>query len=278
MDGRRIGEANQECRERPEPGRLGNLFGKDFHETVGEAAASYVTGAVLGALVFGYLTDRLGRKRMFLETLALYLASTVATAFAGGALSFFVCRFFTGAAIGGEYSAINSAIDELIPARVRGWVDLAINGSFWLGAIAGAALSLVLLDLRWFSAGVGWRVAFALGAALAVAILIVRRHVPESPRWLFLHGRLTEAEFLVSNIESRITQETGALIDVTEFISVRTRTNTGLDSVVKTLIATYPKRTILGLALRCSKRIGYSLSDCRGLLSGRRSHVYCGGG
>src|SRR3954471_16496412 len=144
----------------------------------------YIVGAAVGALFFGYLTDRLGRKKLFLASLAVYLVATVATGLCWSAASFWVFRFFTGFGIGGEYSAINSAIDELIPARARGWVDLSINGSYWLGAAAGAALSGVLLDKDLFPADVGWRLAFFLGAVLAVGIMLVRRHVPESPRWM----------------------------------------------------------------------------------------------
>ena len=158
---------------------------------IGQAAAVYVAGACVGALFFGWLADRLGRKKLFLITLALYLVATVATAFSTTFLMFAICRFFTGAGIGGEYAAINSAIDELIPARVRGTVDLIINGSFWLGTAVGAALSIVLLNENIFAADVGWRLAFGLGAVLGVGILLVRRHVPESPRWMFIHGRST---------------------------------------------------------------------------------------
>jgi MFS family permease len=142
---------------------------------VGLAAAIYVLGACLGALVFGYLTDRFGRKKLFMITLVLYLLATVATAFSRNALYFYVCRFFTGAGIGGEYAAINSAIDELIPARLRGRVDLIINGSFWLGTMFGASLALFLLDTNRFPADLGWRMAFGLGAVLGLAILLVRR-------------------------------------------------------------------------------------------------------
>ncbi len=138
-------------------------------------------------MFFGWLADRLGRKKLFIITLAVYLAATVATAFSGSFLFFGVCRFFTGAGIGGEYAAINSAIDELIPARVRGTVDLIINGSFWLGTAAGAALSILLLDEKILAADFGWRLAFGLGAVLSVGILLVRRNVPESPRWMFIH-------------------------------------------------------------------------------------------
>ncbi len=154
--------------------------------------SAYIAGAVLGALFFGRLADRLGRKRIFLVTLSVYLVATVLTAFTWNLASFALCRFLTGFGIGGEYAAINSAIDELIPARVRGRVDLAINGTFWVGAALGAGLSIVLLDPGFLAPDIGWRIAFGLGAVLGIAILLVRRYVPESPRWLLTHGQPTK--------------------------------------------------------------------------------------
>src|SRR3954463_1557076 len=162
----------------------------DYQGAVG--GTFYIAGAAVGALVFGSLPARLGRKRLFLASLGIYLVATIATGLTWSAPSFWAFRFLTGFGIGGEYAAINSAIDELIPARARGWVDLAINGSYWLGAAAGAALSGVLLDKSLFAADVGWRLAFFLGAVLAVGIMLVRRNVPESPRWLMIHGRADE--------------------------------------------------------------------------------------
>jgi MFS family permease len=183
-------------------------------------------------------------------TLLVYLVATVATAFSGSFLWFGICRFFTGAGIGGEYAAINSAIDELIPARVRGTVDLIINGSFWLGTAAGALLSLVLLDEAIFAADVGWRLAFGLGAILGIGILLVRRYVPESPRWLFIHGRDEEAETLVTDIERQVSDETGQqLEEPRRSIKVRQRRAIGFGTVAKTVFKLYPKRTTLGLAL-----------------------------
>src|SRR3954464_8830799 len=176
---------------------------------IGWAASAYIGGAVLGALFFGRLADSLGRKRMFLVTLVVYLVATVCTAFSFGMVSFALCRFFTGFGIGGEYAAINSAIDELIPARVRGTVGLAINGTFWVGAAMGAALSIVLLEPSLIGAQYGWRLAFLLGGVLGVAILLVRRHVPESPRWLIRHGRAEEAERVVTEIEREVTARPG---------------------------------------------------------------------
>ncbi len=161
---------------------------------IGWSDSIYIAGAVIGALLFGRLTDRLGRKKLFLITLVVYTIGTLATAFSPNFAFFALCRFVTGLGIGGEYAAINSAIDELIPARVRGRVNLAINGSFWVGAALGAALSLVLLDARVIRPVWGWRAGFALGAVLAVAILLVRRDVPESPRWLLAHGPRRRSE------------------------------------------------------------------------------------
>lgn len=181
---------------------------------VGWTGSLYVAGTIVGALWFGHLTDRLGRKRLFLVTLALYAIATLATAFATDFVFFSVCRFVTGMGIGGEYAAINSAIDELIPARVRGRVNLAINGSFWLGAALGAGLSLVLLDPRVLGPVWGWRGGFALGALLALAIVLVRRHVPESPRWLRSHGHAEEAERIVTDIEREVAHERGPLASI----------------------------------------------------------------
>src|SRR3954470_10243811 len=207
-------------------GRLGES-GAGLHlsaSQTGSAAACYVAGACVGALFFGQLTDRFGRKKLFLLTLLVYIVATVATAFAMSPAYFFIARFFTGAGIGGEYAAINSAIDELIPARVRGRIDLIINGTYWAGAALGALASIVLLYKGIFAADVGWRLAFGLGAILGLGILIVRRSVPESPRWLFIHGREEEAEQIVRDIEAQVQESTGAeLPEAKKEIAVRQR-------------------------------------------------------
>ena len=171
---------------------------------VGLASSAYLAGAVLGAMFFGWLTDRLGRKKLFFITLGVYLVATAATALSWNFWSFALFRFLTGAGIGGEYTAINSTIQELVPARVRGWTDLAINGSFWVGAALGAAGSIVLLDPSLLPADIGWRAAFAIGAALSLTILFMRMWLPESPRWLVTHGRAAEAEAIVAAIEARL--------------------------------------------------------------------------
>ncbi len=217
---------------------------------VGDAAGIYIAGACVGALVFGHLTDRLGRRRLFLVTLALYLVATVLTATSRNAEMFFVFRFFTGMGIGGEYAAINSAIDELIPARVRGTVDLLVNGSYWLGTAAGAAATLVLLNPSLVPLDVGWRLCFLMGAVLGLGVLLVRRNLPESPRWLSTHGRVDEADRIVRSIEQDVTTSTGETLgEVTESITVDTKARVGLFDVVRTVFGQYPRRTVLGLSL-----------------------------
>ena len=218
---------------------------------IGLAGAVYVAGACLGALFFGQLTDRFGRKKLFLVTLGVYTVATVATAFAPNPLWYFCARFVTGMGIGGEYAAINSAIDELIPKKYRGRVDVAINGSFWVGAALGSLLTIPLLDPQVLDPGLGWRLAFGLGGILAVGILIVRRHVPESPRWLFIHGRDEEGEEIVRSIEKTVDAETsGGLRPVEdEPITIRQRRTISVAEIAKTVITLYPRRTILCFAL-----------------------------
>ena len=195
---------------------------------IGMAGAVYVAGACLGALFFGQLTDQYGRKKLFLITLGVYTVATVLTAFSMSPTWYFCARFLTGAGIGGEYAAINSAIDELIPAKYRGRVDVAINGSFWVGATIGSLLTIPLLDPTIVPAEWGWRLAFGLGAILAVGILLVRRHVPESPRWLFIHGREDEAETIVKDIEHTVEEESGKQLDsVSDTITIRQRKTIG---------------------------------------------------
>jgi MFS family permease len=217
---------------------------------IGTAAAVYVAGACTGALFFGQLTDRFGRKKLFLITLGVYIVATLATAASWTAWFFFLCRFVTGAGIGGEYAAINSAIDELIPARVRGRVDLIINGSYWVGAAAGAAVAILLLNEALFSASVGWRLAFLLGAVIGLGVLVVRRNVPESPRWLFIHGREEEAEQIVRSIEQEVERETDEhLSEPKQTLTVRQREKIPFREIAKTAFQRYPRRAILGLAL-----------------------------
>jgi MFS family permease len=219
-------------------------------EVAGLAASLYVAGACFGALLFGQLTDRFGRKKLFMITLGVYLAATFATAFSWTAVFFFACRFVTGMGIGGEYSAINSAIDELIPAKHRGRIDIVINGTYWLGAAVGALLSVAALHI--FSPLLDWRVCFGLGFILGLGILIVRRHVPESPRWLFIHGREREAEQVTSDIEREVAAGTDSElepVDPDDTIRIRQRKTIGLAEITRTVMKDYPKRSVLGLML-----------------------------
>ena len=225
---------------------------------VGFTAAAYLSGAVLGALLFGYLTDRLGRKKLFTVTLLLYLAATAATAFSWNLTSYLVFRFFTGAGIGGEYSAINSAIDELIPARVRGRVDLIINSTFWLGAALGAAASILLLDPARFAVDRGWRYAFGIGAVLGLAILFLRHWVPESPRWLMTHGRNDEAETIVGDIEREVSDHPDMLEPVTQKAKIRVRASTPWSEIWRAIAVDNRSRSLLGLTLMVAQAFFYN--------------------
>jgi MFS family permease len=226
---------------------------------VGLASSAYLAGAVLGAVFFGWLTDRLGRKKLFFITLAVYLIATAATAFSWNLSSFILFRFFTGAGIGGEYAAINSTIQELIPARVRGWTDLVINGSFWVGAALGAVLSIVLLDPALLPADTGWRAAFAAGAILSVVVFFMRMWLPESPRWLITHGRAAEAEAVVDEIEARLRRE-GHELAPPPFakIRLRARTHTPIAEAAATLMRLHRQRTLVGLSLMGAQAFFYN--------------------
>jgi MFS family permease len=217
---------------------------------VGAAGSAYILGACLGALYFGRLADKIGRKRLFMLTLAIFLAGSVLTAFSMNFAWFLACRFVTGAGVGGEYSAIHSAVDELIPARVRGAVDLIIGGSYWIGTILGSLASLVLLDKSLFAEDIGWRLCFGLAAAMGFAILLVRRNVPESPRWLFLHGYEVEAERVTRDIERQVAEGTGQeLLEPRRRIRVKQRGPMGLGEIAGVVFRMYPKRTFVGLSL-----------------------------
>ncbi len=227
---------------------------------VGLTASAYLAGSVLGAILFSYLTDRQGRKKWFTFTLLLYLAATVMTAFSWDLWSFMACRFLAGAGIGGEYAAINSAIDELIPARARGHTDLAINGSWWLGTILGALLTIPLLDPALISEQIGWRLCFAFGAVLGLAMILVRRVLPESPRWLMTHGRIDEAEQIVCDVEETILkQEALASLPTPQgSITLHSNMHVTLTTVARELFASYPRRTVLGIALMVTQSFLYN--------------------
>jgi len=226
---------------------------------VGLAASAYLAGAVLGALFFGWLTDRLGRKKLFFITLAVYLLATAATALSWSFWSFALFRFLTGAGIGGEYSAINSTIQELIPARVRGWNDLVVNGSFWLGAALGALGAIVLLDPALVDPEYGWRFCFGIGAALALAIFLMRLWLPESPRWLMTHGQAGEAERVVAGIERRVLAQ-GRITPPFDLprVRLRARAHTPLLEVVDTIVRKHRTRALVGLALMVAQAFFYN--------------------
>ncbi len=226
---------------------------------VGFANSAYLAGAVLGALGFGWLTDRIGRKKLFFITLALYLTATAATALSWSVGSYALFRFLTGAGIGGEYTAINSTIQELVPARYRGWTDLIINGSFWIGAAMGAVSAIVLLDPAVFSADVGWRLAYLTGACLGMIVFVMRLWIPESPRWLMIHGQPDRAHAIVAEIEKSVIGEApDERQRVWPKIKLRMRDHTPLREVAHTLFSLYRQRSLVGLALMIAQAFFYN--------------------
>jgi MFS family permease len=223
---------------------------------VGFSNSAYLAGAVLGALGFGWLTDRIGRKKLFFITLALYLTATAATALSWNVASYALFRFLTGAGIGGEYTAINSTIQELVPARYRGWTDLVINGSFWIGAAIGATSAIVLLDPALIGPDHGWRLAYLTGAALGLVVFVMRMWIPESPRWLMIHGQPDEAHRIVADIEQSVT---GHVQDqALPKIKLRMRSHTPLREVADTLFFAYRQQSLVGLALMIAQAFFYN--------------------
>jgi MFS family permease len=223
------------------------------------ANSAYLVGATCGALYFGWLTDRLGRKKLFFVTLIIYMAFTAATAFSSNILTLALFRFLTGAGIGGEYAAINSAIQELIPARYRGRTDLAINGSFWIGAALGAAVSIVVLDETLISSQLGWRVAFLGGAVVACFIYHIRQWIPESPRWLMTHHRADEGAAIVELIEEGIRKRGQEIEPVSAPLSrLRGRRYTPLREVMLALFTFYRRRTLVGFSLMAAQAFFYN--------------------
>jgi MFS family permease len=228
---------------------------------VGFANSAYLAGAVLGALGFGWLTDRIGRKKLFFITLAVYLTATAATALSWSVASYALFRFLTGAGIGGEYTAINSTIQELVPARYRGWTDLVINGSFWIGAALGATSSIVLLDPALIGPDLGWRLAYLTGAALGLVVFVMRMWIPESPRWLMIHGRPEQAHAIVDEIEKSARGKDyvgGEQQQLLPKIRLRMRSHTPLREVARTLLTTHRQRSLVGLVLMIAQAFFYN--------------------
>ena len=229
-------------------------------EQVGLAASAYLVGAVSGALFFGWLTDRLGRKKLFSITVLVYLTATVACGLSWDFWSFAAFRLLTGAGIGGEYAAVNATIQELIPARRRGFTDLVVNGSFWIGAAAGAIGALVVLNPAVMPAEYGWRFAFIIGGALGLIVLLLRRFLPESPRWLMTHGRPDEARRVVAEIERRVEQETGRPLPPVPHQALRLRSDvqSWFGPAARALFTDYPRRTVLGVTLMAAQAFCYN--------------------
>jgi MFS family permease len=226
---------------------------------IGLTSSAYLVGAVLGALGFGWLTDRIGRKKLFFVTLTLYLLATAATALSWNVGSFALFRFLTGAGIGGEYTAINSTIQELVPARYRGWTDLTINGSFWIGAAIGAVGAIVLLDPQVIDPELGWRLAFLTGAVLGLVVFVMRLWIPESPRWLMIHGRPDQAASIVAGIEGMAVRHSDAPAEgIWPTIRIRMRDHTPLREVAQTLFYAYRQRSLVGLALMVAQAFFYN--------------------
>eukprot|EP01105_Mastigella_eilhardi_P011113 TRINITY_DN2566_c0_g2_i2.p1 TRINITY_DN2566_c0_g2~~TRINITY_DN2566_c0_g2_i2.p1 ORF type:complete len:379 (-),score=73.91 TRINITY_DN2566_c0_g2_i2:598-1734(-) len=230
---------------------------------VGAATGIYIAGACLGSLVFSYLADRYGRRKLFVVTLSTYLLFSVLTAFSWEFYSFATCRFLAGMGIGGEYSAVYSAIDEIVPARVRGQLALLISGTYWVGAAAASLLSALLLNPAVINQLYGWRVAFGLGASLGIGVLLVRGLVPESPRWLMTHGCVEEAERVVSEIEEKVRRYTKMELlplgtDVAITIELQQKGKAGFVEVARVMFLQYPRRTVLGLVLMSSQAFLYN--------------------
>jgi MFS family permease len=247
-------------------GSLAGALGQDWSLALtatetGLAASLYLSGAIVGALGFGYLSDRIGRRRLFTVTISIYALATLLTGCAWNFWSFAVFRFLTGTGIGGEYAAINSAIQEWIPARHRGWTDLAINGSFWIGAALGAVGALIALDPTLVPQRIGWRLAFAIGGLLGLAVLLLRRNVPESPRWLMTHGQQDEGARILTEIEERISRKQDIALDpIPREARVRLRTAriVALPALVRVLFIHYPRRAFLCIVLMASQAFFYN--------------------
>ena len=226
---------------------------------IGYSASCYLIGAVGGALFFGWLTDRVGRKMMFTITVSVYLLATIATGLAWNFWSFALFRFITGAGIGGEYSAVNATIQELIPARRRGYVDLVINGSFWIGAALGAAGSLVMLDPAIMAPRYGWRLAFVIGGVIGLTALLLRRWIPESPRWLMTHGRPEEAERVMAGIETFVADSSGPLPPVADrSIRLNDDQDRWFIKGIVLLFRQYGQRMIVSTALMTAQAFCYN--------------------
>ncbi|HKV91323.1 MAG TPA: MFS transporter [Candidatus Angelobacter sp.] len=242
-------------------GAVGGVLKQSLHMSdaqVGASATFYLLGAVIGAIGFGYATDRLGRKKLFTVTLLVYLIATACSALAWNFWSFAFFRFVTGSGIGGEYAAINSAIDELIPARIRGHVDLIINATYWIGAAVGALATILLLNTHAISPSLGWRFTFLLGAMLGIVIIFIRHFIPESPRWLMTHGREEEAERIVTQVESEVGKRCKLPEPEGEPLTITARHGVSWKEIWQAMVHTHGTRSLLGLGLMISQAFFYN--------------------
>jgi MFS family permease len=241
-----------------------NGFQKELGMTsgdVGLAGTIYLVGQVVGSLVFGRLSDRLGRKKLFIITLAIYLVGSGLAGLSFNMEMLFAFRFIAGLGIGGEYAAINSAIDELIPSHYRGRVDIAINGTYWGGAALGSVANLFFLNPDLFAENLGWRLAFFIGPILGLLMIYMRRHIPESPRWLMTHGRETEAEKTVDDIEARVERESGRRlppVDNSKALEVVPQKSVGFVKIFSVLFRDYPNRAVTGLVMMITQSFLYN--------------------
>jgi MFS family permease len=240
-----------------------NGFSQEFHMTSGQIGAlgtTYLVGQVFGAVIFGRLSDKLGRRKLFILTLVIYLVGSGVAGLSPAVWFLFIFRFIAGAGIGGEYAAINSAIDELIPSKYRGRVDIAVNGTYWGGAAIGAAANLYFLNTDFFDVNVGWRLAFFIGPVIGIAIIFLRRNIPESPRWFMTHGYEKQAEDTVDEIERRVESEGGVLEPVPDNLAMEVKATGSIPfrTIWHVLWAQYPKRTITGLSMMITQSFLYN--------------------
>ena len=244
-------------------------------QAVASAASTYLAGAVIGALLFGRLTDRYGRRKLFLVTLATYSLATIGSGLSLNPMMFFICRFFTGLGIGGEYAAINSAVDELIPGKIRGTIDLVVNATFWLGAILGSVAALYLMGGHAVPVHWGWRLAFTVGGTLGLAVLLLRLAVPESPRWLMLRGREQAAEHIVGDIEAQVKASHGGLPAISgDKLKIRTRDHTPWREIFKNMLGESRQRSFLGLTLMAGQAFFFNaIFFTFGLIAKKFFHV-----
>ena len=228
---------------------------------VGLAGTIYLVGQVIGSLIFGRMSDALGRRKLFILTLFIYLIGSGIAGLSPNMEFLFVFRFIAGLGIGGEYAAINSAIDELIPSHYRGRIDIAINGTYWGGAALGSAANLFLLNPDLFAENIGWRLGFFIGPILGILIIFLRRHIPESPRWLMTHGREEEAEKTVDEIEKQVEQSTGKKLDPVpddQALEITPIKRVPFTTIFRVLFRDYPNRAVVGLTMMITQSFLYN--------------------